>query len=134
MAVSRDDSPATQQALPLVLSYLSGLAKSPDAGLEDIAVQEFSSLLYGRPARVQFWKQRSETVTPLVAILQAAAGIGPGADSSANLWSTGPGPRANGLENASVAGGVGLQLLYHVLLVLWQLSFEAEEIGDELNE
>lgn len=33
----------------------------------------------------------------------------------------------------SVGGGVGLQLLYHVLLVLWQLSFEASLVGEELQ-
>lgn len=33
----------------------------------------------------------------------------------------------------SVGGGVGLQLLYHVLLVIWQLSFEGSLVGDELH-
>ncbi len=32
-----------------------------------------------------------------------------------------------------ISGGVGLQLLYHVLLVLWQLSFEGAEIGHGLD-
>lgn len=35
---------------------------------------------------------------------------------------------------AGLGGGVGLQLLYHVLLVIWQLSFEGSEIGKELEE
>jgi V-type H+-transporting ATPase subunit H len=86
--------------------------------------------LYGQASRQLFWKQRSETVAPLVDILRKAAGIG--ADSSATLWSGNTTARP-GFEGA-LSGGVGLQLLYHVLLVMWQLSFEAEEIGDEMDE
>lgn len=131
MANSRDESPSTQHALPLVLSYLCGLAKnSNDAGQQDIAVSEYSALLYGQSSRQLFWKQRSETVAPLVEILRKAAGVG--GESSASLWSGNTTVRSGGFEGLS--GGVGLQLLYHVLLVLWQLSFEAEEIGDELDE
>lgn len=131
MANSKDESQSTENALPLVLSYLCGLAKnSNDAGLQDIAVMEYSSLLYAQSSRQLFWKQRSETVTPLIDILRKAAGIG--GESSASLWSGNNTTRSNGFEGLS--GGVGLQLLYHVLLVLWQLSFEAEDIGDDLNE
>ncbi|KAI2607621.1 ARM repeat-containing protein [Hypoxylon fragiforme] len=131
MAYSRDESQSTEHALPLVLSYLCGLVKnSSDAGLQDIAVTKYSSLLYGRSSRQLFWKQRSETVAPLIEILRKAAGIG--GESSASLWSGNTTVRSGGFEGLS--GGVGLQLLYHVLLVLWQLSFEAEEIGDELND
>lgn len=139
MALARDESKATQQALPVILSYLSGLAKSSDAGLQDIAVQEYSAVLFGHVSRQQFWDQRSETIGPLVKILQTAAGIGNGANSSASLWSgnngnsNGSSTRSTGFEG-SLGGGVGLQLLYHVLLVMWQMSFEAEEIGDELND
>ncbi|KAI1373649.1 ARM repeat-containing protein [Hypoxylon crocopeplum] len=131
MANSRDESQSTEHALPLVLSYLCGLVKnSSDAGLQDIAVMKYSSLLYGRSSRQLFWKQRSETVTPLIDILRKAAGIG--GESSASLWSGNTTTRSAGFEGLS--GGVGLQLLYHVLLVLWQLSFEAEDIGDDLND
>lgn len=133
MALARDESKVTQQSLPVILSYLSGLAKSTDAGLQDIAVQEYSAVLFGHVSRQQFWDQRSETVAPLVKILQTAAGIGNGGNSSASLWSGNSNGRNNGFEG-SLGGGVGLQLLYHVLLVMWQISFEAEEIGDELNE
>lgn len=132
MARSGDESPATEHALPLILSYLCGLAKnSADAGLQDIAVTVYSSLLYGRASRQLFWKQRSETVAPLIDILRKAAGIG--ADTSASLWSGNTTSRAAGFEG-SMGGGVGLQLLYHVLLVMWQLSFEAEDIGAEMDE
>ncbi|KAM0437631.1 hypothetical protein ACHAPT_001995 [Fusarium lateritium] len=133
MALARDESQATLQALPLMLSYLSGLAKSSDAGLQDIAVQEYSSLLLGHVSRVQFWNQRSETIEPLIKILQTAAGIGNGGNSSASLWSGNASTRSTGFEGA-LGGGVGLQLLYHALLVIWQISFEAEDIGDDLND
>lgn len=133
MSLAYDESKSTQQALPVILSYLSGLAKSTDAGLQDIAVQEYSRLLFGPVAREQFWNQRSETVAPLVKILQTAAGIGNGGSSSASLWSGNTNGRSAGFEG-SMGGGVGLQLLYHVLLVMWQMSFESEDIGDELNE
>jgi V-type H+-transporting ATPase subunit H len=132
MAQSRDESPCTEHALPGILSYLCSLAKnSNDAGLQDIAVTEYSALLYGRSSRQLFWKQRSETVAPLIEILRKAAGIG--ADSSASLWSGNVTVKTGGFEG-SLGGGVGLQLLYHVLLVIWQLSFEAEDVGDEMDE
>ncbi|KAI1826492.1 armadillo-type protein [Xylaria intraflava] len=131
MASAQDTSPATEHSLPLILSYLSGLTKSSnDAGLQDIAVTEYSSLLYSQTNRQLFWKQRSETVAPLIDILRKAAGFG--AESSASLWSGNSAPRAGGLEG--LGGGVGIQLLYHVLLVLWQLSFEANDIGDDMND
>ncbi|KAJ4295721.1 H(+)-transporting V1 sector ATPase subunit H [Collariella sp. IMI 366227] len=134
MAGSRDESPATiDKAMPVIFSYLSSLTNNADAGLQDIGVQEYSSLLYGRAPRQQFWKQRSETVTPLIDILRTAAGVGNG-DASASLWSgTTSAARSSGFEG-SLGGGVGLQLLYRVLLVMWQLSFEAADIGDDLND
>jgi V-type H+-transporting ATPase subunit H len=132
MAQSKDESAATEHALPPVLSYLCGMAKNVnDAGLQDIAVTEYSKFLNGRSSRELFWKQRSETVAPLIDILRKAAGIG--ADSSASLWSGNATAKTSGLEG-TIGGGVGLQLLYHVLLVMWQLSFEAEDIGDEMDE
>ncbi|KAJ9137904.1 V-type proton ATPase subunit H [Pleurostoma richardsiae] len=133
IAGAKDESPATRdKALPMLLSYLSSLTKNSDSGLQDIGVQEYSALLYGRVSRHQFWAQRSETVAPLIDILRAAAGVGNG-DTSASLWSGTTTTRGTGLD-ATIGGGVGLQLLYHVLLVLWQLSFEAEEVGDDLND
>ncbi|KAL1901856.1 H(+)-transporting V1 sector ATPase subunit H [Sporothrix stenoceras] len=149
---ARDESKATlERALPALLSYLSTLAQqSTDAGLQDIGVLESSSLLYGRATRKQFWAQRSETVAPLIKILRTAAGVSTsgGEDTAAGLWrATGNGhngssasggdavtSRIGALLEGSIGGGVGLQLLYHVLLVLWQLSFDAADIGDDLNE
>ncbi|KAI0404497.1 armadillo-type protein [Xylaria palmicola] len=131
MANAQDASPATEQSLPLILTYLCGLTKnSNDAGLQDIAVMEYSSLLYNQTNRQLFWRQRSETIAPLIEILRKAAGFGN--ESSASLWGGNPAPRGTGSEG--LGGGVGLQLLYHVLLVLWQLSFEAEDIGDDMND
>ncbi len=132
MAGSRDESPATvDKAMPVIFSYLSSLTRNSDAGLQDIGVQEYSSLLYGRAPRRQFWRQRSETVSPLIDILRAAAGVN--GDASASLWSSTTGSAGSGF-GGSLGGGVGLQLLYRVLLVVWQLSFEAADVGDDLNE
>ncbi|KAI1755016.1 armadillo-type protein [Xylaria castorea] len=131
MASAQDASPSTENTLPLILSYLCGLTNnSNDVGLQDIAVMEYSSLLYNQTNRQLFWKQRSETVAPLIDILRKAAGFG--AESSASLWSGNSAARSGGFEGLS--GGIGIQLLYHVLLALWQLSFEAEDIGDDMND
>ncbi|KAL5594532.1 hypothetical protein BROUX41_001458 [Berkeleyomyces rouxiae] len=134
IAATRDQSAATlQDALPVLLTYLSGLAKSQDSGLQSVAVQQYSALLYGQAPRREFWAHRSETVEPLVKILRTAAGVGSNGNSSASMWSGVSSGRSAGADGF-INGGVGLQLLYHVLLVLWQLSFEAGEIGDELDD
>lgn len=90
-------------------------------------MQGFSSLLRSREARELFWNQRKETLDPLVEILRAAAGAKDSGSStvagSANIRST----------DVSIGGGVGLQLLYHVLLVIWQLSYEGSLVGKELE-
>jgi V-type H+-transporting ATPase subunit H len=126
-------TPATNKALPKLLSYLSTLTQSPDGGLQDIAVLSYSELLKGgKKSRQIFWEQRSETVGPLVGILKSAAGVSFNGDSSSTLWS-GASSIRGGMEG-SLSGGVGLQLLYHVLLVMWQLSFEGATIGDGLEE
>lgn len=125
-------TPAIDKALPKLLSYLSILAQSPDGGLQDIAVLEYSALLRGKKSRQIFWEQRSETVGPLIGILKSAAGISANGDSSSTLWSGATSVRSG--TEGSLSGGVGLQLLYHVLLVMWQLSFESATIGDGLEE
>lgn len=131
IAASSAAAPAVDRAMPVLLSYLSMLAKAPDSGKQDIAVLEFSSLLRGKKLREFFWRQRAETVEPLINILIAAAGVAPNGDSSSTMWS---GAGTNRTVEGSFGGGVGLQLLYHVLLVLWQLSFESDTIGDVLEE
>lgn len=118
------------EALPQIYSYLSALAKSSDAGLQDIAVQEYSAVLRNKKSRQLFWKQRKETLEPLIDILRAASGANKDADSTA--WSGASASRS--APEGIIAGGVGLQLLYHVLRVVWQLSFEGELVGDGLQE
>ena len=118
----------TNEALPRLYKYLSGLTKSQDSGLQGIAVQEYSSVLRTKQSRQLFWQQREKTVTPLLDILQAAAGANKDTDST--LYSNATSIRGEG----GVSGGIGIQLLYHVLLVLWQLSYEGESIGKELEE
>jgi V-type H+-transporting ATPase subunit H len=122
----------TASAVPQLLSYLSKLTQVSDGGLQDIAVLQYSALLRGKQSRELFWKQRKETVGPLVQILRAAAGVGADGDPASTLWNGGTSLRS-GIEG-SFGGGVGLQLLYHVLLVLWQLSFEGASIGEGLEE
>lgn len=121
-----------EEALPQLYTYLATLAKSSDAGLQDIAVQEYSALLRTSKARSLFWKQRKETLNPLVEILRTAAGNVKDSDSTLYGGSTTTSIRST--ADVGLAGGVGLQLLYHVLLVIWQLSFEAKLVADGLDE
>lgn len=117
------------EALPQLYKYLSSLAKSSDAGLQDIAVQEYSSVLRSKKSRELFWEQRKETLDPLFDILRAASGS---KDQDSTIGNSASGSIRSVPEGLS--GGVGLQLLYHVLLVIWQLSFEGELVGDGLQE
>ncbi|KAH7114495.1 vacuolar ATP synthase subunit H [Dendryphion nanum] len=131
-ALTKSSKTASQidEALPQLYSYLSTLAKHTDAGLQDIAVQEYSTVLRNKKSRELFWKQRKETVDPLFSILRLASGASKDQDST--LWSGGSSIRSG--SDGGIAGGVGLQLLYHVLLVIWQLSFEGELVGDGLQD
>lgn len=114
-----------------LFAYLSTLSKSSDAGHQDIAVQAYSSLLRTTATRELFWSKRKETIDPLIDILRA--GTGAGKDSASTLWSDGANS-TRGTINSGIVGGVGIQLLYRVLLVIWQLSFEGELVGDGLQE
>jgi V-type H+-transporting ATPase subunit H len=120
--------PRDEEALPKLYSNLSKLAKSKDSALQDIGVQGYSMLLRTKKSRELFWKQRDDTITPLMDILRTAAGAVKDTDST--LWSGATSIRG---ADAAIGGGVGLQLLYHVLLVIWQLSFEAQLVGEELQ-
>jgi V-type H+-transporting ATPase subunit H len=101
------------------------LAKNQDSGLQDIGVQGFSELLRKKNSREIFWTHRKETLDPLIQTLRTAAGTKENGSSS--------GSSTRGIE-PGLAGGIGLQLLYRVLLVVWQLTFEAELVGEELQE
>ena len=64
-----------------------------------------------------------------MAILRAAAGVDKDADT---VFSGGASIRS--VTEAGLSGGVGLQMLYHVLLAVWQLSFEGALIGEGLEK
>ena len=61
-------------------------------------------------------------------ILRTAAGTGKDTDST--LWGGATSTRSS---DTKFGGGVDLQLLYHVLLVIWQLSFEGKMVGEGLE-
>ena len=120
-------TPKTEEALPKLYKYLAGLTKSNDSGLQDIAVQAYSAVLRTKKSRELFWSHRKETITPLIAILRSAAGV---KDSDASIWSG----TTTARSSEGIGGGIGLQLLYHVLLAVWQLSFAGASIGDDFNK
>lgn len=127
-------TPEIDEALPKLYSYVAELSKTSDSNLQDIGVQEYSALLRTSKSRQQFWKQRSETLGPLIDVLRTATG-GKDTDSTAyNGGSTGTSIRSATEANIKIGGGVGLQLLYHVLMVIWQLSFEGKLVGKGLDE
>ncbi|KZM22791.1 H(+)-transporting V1 sector ATPase subunit H [Ascochyta rabiei] len=130
VVTSSKDTTQLDQALPQLYTYLSTLAKASDAGLQDIAVRESSAVLRSSKARHLFWKQRKETLDPLFDILRSA--VGSSNDRESTLYSGGGSIRSAG--DSGLSGGVGLQLLYHILLVIWQLSFEGELVGNGLQD
>ncbi|KAE8152797.1 armadillo-type protein [Aspergillus avenaceus] len=125
IASSSKSAARDEQALPQLYTYLSTLTQNQDSGLQDIGVQELSALLRTSRSREIFWGQRGETVGPLVEILRAATGAKDNSSSTIAGSSRAIEP--------GISGGVGVQLLYRVLLVLWQLSFEGRLIGDDLQ-
>ena len=130
ISLSSTSKPAARddEALPPLYTYLSSLTQNQDSGLQDIGVQELSALLRNSRSREIFWGQRGQTVSPLIDILRAAAGAKDNGSSASTLVGS-----SRSVE-PGLAGGVGLQLLYRVLLVMWQLSFEGRLIGDEIQK
>ena len=124
-------APRDEEALPKLYEYLSTLTKNSDSGLQDIGVQDFSALLRTRRSRELFWAAHQDTVKPLTDILRSAAGV---KDSAASTSTNLVGSSSVRSFEPGIAGGVGLQLLYRVLLVLWQLSFESGLVGNDLQE
>ncbi|KAE8355592.1 putative vacuolar ATP synthase subunit H [Aspergillus coremiiformis] len=125
LASSSKSAARDEEALPQLYTYLSSLTQNQDSGLQDIGVQELSALLRTSRSREIFWGQRRETVDPLIEILRAATG---GKDTNSSTVAG-----SSRTVESGISGGVGLQLLYRVLLVLWQLSFEGGLIGDDLQ-
>lgn len=121
--------PRDDEALPKLYTYLSTLAKCQDGGLQDIGVQQFSTLLRTKRAKELYWKQRKDTIDPMFEVLRTAAGAA--RDSDSTLYSGATSIRS---ADTRFGGGVGLQLTYHVLLVLWQLSFEGKMVGEGLEK
>ncbi|KAF1816986.1 vacuolar ATP synthase subunit H [Eremomyces bilateralis CBS 781.70] len=122
-AIDTKGAPKVSETLPVVYKYLSSLSKTSDAGLQDIAVQHYTNLLKNTASRKIFWDLRSETVAPLFEILKTAGGAA--SKDSSSILST---------PTAASVGGVSLQLLYHVLFVIWKLSFDGETLGDGLDD
>lgn len=131
MGATRDTSEATVRVLSDLLPYLSEQMKGNDASKQDIAVQQITHVLSTPGLRGHFWERKDDTVKPLIDILESAAGLG-NQNSSSSLWSG----MANGrsVGEAQLGGSVGIQLLYHVLFAVWQISFDSEKVGDDLNE
>ncbi|KAK5422227.1 H(+)-transporting V1 sector ATPase subunit H [Exophiala xenobiotica] len=129
LTASSKPAPRDDQALPQVYSYLAKLVKNQDSGLQDIGVQHFSQLLRTTRSKELFWKQKQDTVDPLFDILRKA--VGAAKDNDSTLWSGATSIRST---DTRFGGGVGLQLMYHVLLVIWQLSFEGELVGEGLEK
>jgi V-type H+-transporting ATPase subunit H len=65
------DTTQLDQALKQLYSYLSTLIKASDAGLQDIAVREFSAVLRSSKSRHLFWEQRKETSTVAAVVFVA---------------------------------------------------------------
>lgn len=133
LRISPKGNSEIDEALPKLYSYIGELLKSTDSSLQDIACQEFSALLSCSKSRHEFWKQRDVTLKPLIDILSSGVG---GQDTESTLYngsSTGS-VRSSAASTLKAGGSVGLQLLYHVLLVIWQLSFEARLVGKGLDD
>lgn len=86
-------------------------------------------ILRTQKSRQALWKQRAETIGPLFDILRAA--VGTSRDGGSSQWNGNGSVRS---VETGLSGGVGIQLLYHVLMVIWQLSFEAGIVGEGLQE
>ncbi|KAF3917145.1 hypothetical protein ABW20_dc0109888 [Dactylellina cionopaga] len=144
---SRVDKP-TEQALPTLFKYLATISSSSESNLQDLAVQSYVLLLRNSHSRTTFWEMGDETVKVLTSVVETAAAgskgkgttdVGLGGGGAANINSEATATTALLSGSAAVAsttlkqGGVNLQLLYYVLVAIWELSFE-EVIAEELDE
>ena len=115
--------------LSKLFDYLSSLVKNQNDGLQDIGVQHLSTLLRTKRSKELFWQQKKDAVDPLFDVLRKA--VGAMKDSDSTLWSGATSIRS---ADTRFGGGVGLQLMYHILLVIWQLSFEGKMVGEGLQK
>jgi V-type H+-transporting ATPase subunit H len=116
-------SPAVQDALPKFYRYLARVIReSQERDQQDLAVQRYVSLLRTPYARETFWDMKEETMEPLARLIEETAG------GSASSSSGGGNANTSGI----VQGGVPLQLVYHVLLAVWELTFD-DIVAAELN-
>ncbi|KAF3935853.1 hypothetical protein ABW19_dt0204381 [Dactylella cylindrospora] len=126
----------TQEALPTLFKYLATISSSSESNLQDLAVQSYVLLLRNSYSRLTFWDMGEETMRGLTSVIETAAagskGKGTtdvGLGSSSSVLGSGVAAASTNLKQ----GGVSLQLLYHVLVAIWELSFE-EAIAEELDE
>lgn len=122
---------AIDDALAQLFTYVSSLSQNSDVGLQDIAAQQYSAVLQSAKARQHFWDQRKHTLNPLIDILHAALGGERGSDAVTLRSGMGS---IRSTADSIVGAGVGIQLLYHVLLILWQLSFAASLVASGLDQ
>jgi V-type H+-transporting ATPase subunit H len=124
LAKTANPDDETRHALAKFYHRLATVTRGADQHEQDLAIQAYVALLRTAVAKDAFWQMREETMNPLVRILEASA-TGSGSVGSVERGSL------TGNSNV-VQGGVPLQLLYHVLLVVWELSFE-EEVAEDIN-
>jgi V-type H+-transporting ATPase subunit H len=113
-----------KDALPRFYRYLAGASKLQERDQQDLAIQAYVALLRTPYARETFWDMKEETVAPLARLLEETAGGTAGSDRASV---------ATGTVSGIVQGGVPLQLVYHVLLAVWELTFD-DTVAEEINE
>lgn len=130
LAASSKTTAGVRDSLPMFYRYLSGVTKSGDPDQYDLAIRSYVALLRNPYARAVMWEMKEETVGPLLSTLEeAAAGTGGLGGSGGG----GGGGGGGGSDRAAPAqGGVPLQLLYHVLLAIWELTFDGT-VSEEIN-
>ena len=114
-------SPTVKDALPKFYRYLAGVSGAAERDQQDLAVQAYVALLRTPYARATFWDMAEETMGPLVKLVGDTARGTTAAQGNAAS------------NNGVVQGGVPLQLVYHVLLVVWQLTFDTV-VAEEINK
>ncbi|EWC44333.1 hypothetical protein DRE_01159 [Drechslerella stenobrocha 248] len=132
LAKSKVDRP-TQQTLPTLFKYLATICASSESNLQDLAVQSYVLLLRNSYSRMTFWEMGDETVRGLTGVVETAAAGSKGKGTTDVGLTAGISSSVAALGGDLRQGGVNLQLLYHVLVGIWALSFE-ETIAEELDE